>query len=191
MVLFKQIAVNTRLCVKALCPRFADHFNKVFITGFIFTKQYKMISFVIKAVNLIKSCSRSNITLTTDNRLNSGFLCRLVKINHTVHYAVVGDCCGRLPFCFNGVNKFAYAARTVKETIFGVKMKMSESQTLPAFHVNRQAVTKYLFYKEFFGKFFIRIDRYCVIFVIYYFSRLCTDRLFQCLNSCVINRNER
>ena len=54
MVLFKQVAVNARLGIKALRPGLAHHFNKVFIAGFVLAKQNEVISFVIKPVYLIK-----------------------------------------------------------------------------------------------------------------------------------------
>ena len=51
-----------------------------------------MVVFLVKYLFLIKSCTRSNINLTADNRLDSLPFTLLIKINRTVHISVVGYC---------------------------------------------------------------------------------------------------
>ena len=80
----------------------------------------------VKFMLLIKARARGNIDLAADDGLDALGLTGAVKIDRTVHHAMVGDGAGGLPHRLDELWKVADAARTVKQTVFGMDMQMSE-----------------------------------------------------------------
>ena len=62
---------------------------------------------------LVKAGIGRHIDLAAQNRLDSGFSCRAVKINDTVHNAVVGDCRTVHAKLFHTLDIFFYFVGTV------------------------------------------------------------------------------
>ena len=125
-VFFKQIPVYSRLKIKSLSKCERDHFYQIFISCFIFNQQDKMIIFLIKRLIFIKSCSRRNINLTSDYRLNPLLFTLFIKIHCAVHITVVGYCKRGHPQFFSTRNKPVRTANAIEKTELRMKMKMSE-----------------------------------------------------------------
>ena len=72
----------------------------------------------------VKPGTGSNVDLTAQNRLDSGFMSCPVKINHPIHNAVIGNGrCIHAQFFHPGC-KFFYLIGTVQKTVFRMNVKM-------------------------------------------------------------------
>ena len=107
-----------------MCHR--DKIGKVAVALLILAQQDKMARLGVEFMLLIKARARGNIDLAADDGLDALGLTGAVKIDRTVHHAMVGDGAGGLPHRLDELWKVADAARTVKQTVFGMDMQMSE-----------------------------------------------------------------
>ena len=107
-----------------MCHR--DKIGKVAVALLILAQQNKVARLRVKFMLLIKARARGNIDLAADDGLDALGLAGAIKIDRTVHHAMVGDGAGGLPHRLNELWKVADAARTVKQTVFGMDMQMSE-----------------------------------------------------------------
>ena len=125
VVLLQQLMVHTRFGVEPLNKPGADHFNKVFIPGFIFAKQ-NQVTVSVNAGHLIKPGAGGHIHLTANDRLDARLFGRLVKIHTAVHNTVVGDGNGGLAQLLHAVKQLVNAARAVQQTVLRVYMQMGK-----------------------------------------------------------------
>ena len=125
MVLFQQLMVHTGLGVKALNEPGTDHFNEVFIPGFIFTQQ-NQVAVAVNAGYLVKPGAGSHIHLTADDRLDARLFSCLIKIHTAVHHAMVGDGNGGLAQFLHPVKQLVNAARAVQQAVLRVYVQMGK-----------------------------------------------------------------
>ena len=76
----------------------------------------------VKACRFVKPRLRRDIDLAADYRLYALFFLFSIKVDHAVHYAVVGDCQRIKAFLLCGGGNFADSACAVKQTVFGMNM---------------------------------------------------------------------
>ena len=107
-----------------MCHR--DKIGKVAVALLILAQQNKVARLRVKFMLLVKARARGNIDLAADDGLDALGLAGAIKIDRTVHHAMVGDGAGGLPHRLDELWKVADAARTVKQTVFGMDMQMSE-----------------------------------------------------------------
>ena len=96
--------------------------NQIAVALLIFTQQNQMIGIGIHAMHLVMPCPPGHIDLTADNRLDTGFLCRTVKINDTIHDAMICDGNGILSDVLHMLHHAPDTAGTVQQTEFGMYM---------------------------------------------------------------------
>ena len=125
VVLFQQFLVHAGLGIKPLQKAGADHLDQVFVAGFIFAEQHKVVV-AVNAVDLVESGAGSNIHLAADNGTDTSRHCRIVELHAAIHNAVVGDGHGGLAQLFDAVEQFVDSARTVQQAVFGMQMQMGK-----------------------------------------------------------------
>ena len=126
MMRLQEFFVDSRLCVEALCPRLTDHRDQVSVARLIFAKQHQMIPLRIQAAGLIEAAARRDIALAADDRLDAGFLRRLIEFDRTKHRPVVGDRHGAHAFLLDVVHQPGDPARAVKQAVFGMQVQVGE-----------------------------------------------------------------
>ena len=85
-----------------------------------------MVIFLIKHLFPVKPCARSNINLTSDNRLYALAFTRLIKINSPVHITMVGNSKRLHTKLLCTQNKLLDTAGAVKQRKFRMQMQMSK-----------------------------------------------------------------
>ena len=83
-----------------------------------------MIVFSVQFKGLIKAGTRRDIDLTADDRAYPLFLTFLIKIDHTVHDAVIGDGKGILSKLLCPFNKAGDPTGAVQQTVFSMNMQV-------------------------------------------------------------------
>ena len=92
VIRFQNLIVYTGLIVKAFHKALGYDLHQVFITLIIFCQKNQMVIPILSSrIFPVKPGSRSHIYLAAQDRFNSHFLCRPVKINHSIHYAMIRD----------------------------------------------------------------------------------------------------
>ena len=89
-----------------------------------------MIGLVILTMHLIETTPSCDIDLAADDRLYPLLFTFLVKLDCAVHNSVIGDRRSCLSDGFHIGRQLLYAAGTVKQTVFGMKMQMHKSQVI-------------------------------------------------------------
>ena len=92
----QQIQVNAGLYIKALHESLTDHVGEVTVACLIFTQKHQVAGLGIVLMDLIEPRAGGHIDLAADDGMNALCLAGPVKINGTVHNAVVGDGTGGL-----------------------------------------------------------------------------------------------
>ena len=133
MALPQKVDIHSGLAVKALRKGLGDDVAKVFVTGAVFAEQHQVIWVIIDAVDPVFHPPPGNIDLTADNRLDTGFFRRLIKIDTTVHYAMVCNGNGGLSQFLYPIHHAADTARTVKKAVFGMDMQMYKAHFTASF----------------------------------------------------------
>ena len=122
VMLPKQFQINAGLNIKARCPTLRNHGDQVLVAHIVLTQQNQMEPFAVGSVKFVVSGAGRHITLTADDRLDSPFLRSLIKINHAVHDAVIGNCHGSLPQFLGTIQYRTDAAGAVQQTVLGMQM---------------------------------------------------------------------
>ena len=123
----QQLQIDTRTVIKALHIRLRDHVAEVMIARLVFAQEHQMIALAVECVDLVKARARRDIDLAADDGLDARRLCRLVKVDHAVHIAVVGDGDRRLSQLLHARDEVADAARAVEQAELGMNMEVDKS----------------------------------------------------------------
>ena len=126
MIFFEQLIVNSRLAVKALGKAERNQFYQVLIAGIILTKKNKMVILAIEFKGFIEAGTRRDIDLTSDNRLDALLFTFPIKIDHTVHHAVIGYRKGVLTKLLGTFDKERDTTGAVQQTELGMQMQVCE-----------------------------------------------------------------
>ena len=115
MVFFQYGFIHTGLVIIAFHKALRYDLHQIAVACIILCQKHQMIIPVLSAgCFLIVHGSRRHIDFTAQDRTDPGSFCRTVKIDHTVHDAVIGD--GRTVHAklFNPVYVFCYLVGTVQ-----------------------------------------------------------------------------
>src|SRR6516165_546885 len=74
----------------------------------------------------IRPLARSHINFATDNRLDPGLLRGLVKLDHPIHVAMVGNGNRRHPVLDRLFHQVGNSDRAVQERVFSVQVEMNK-----------------------------------------------------------------
>ena len=124
MVFFKQLVIDTRLCVKTFGPRGGNDFDQILVSLLILTEQDQMVPLVIEPVHLIEPCSLRHIDLAADDRMDPLFAACLIEIHRAVHGAVIGHRKGGHSKLFRALYQRLDTAGAVKQRILGMDVQM-------------------------------------------------------------------
>ena len=147
----QQLHINTRFNIISLGKSAADHITQVFVSGFILAQKYKMISLLVLFIVPVKSGSGRNIHFTAYNWLYSRLFCLFIKINRSIHYAMVGNRHGTLSQPLNSGNQVLNPAGSIQETVFTVNMQMCKCHLYPTFTskiVGQYRISSFIFYHK-------------------------------------------
>ena len=124
VMLPQQFHIHAGAVVKPFGKAERNHIAEVPVAHLVFTEQDQMVWLLIDAVNLVKARPARNIDLAADNGLDPGLFRCAVKIDGTVHDAVVGQGDGVLAELLHPVHHGADAAGSVKQAVFTVDVQM-------------------------------------------------------------------
>ena len=90
VVLLEQLIVHTGLVIKAVGERERYQLHQILIAGLILAQQDQVIILPVQLKGFIKAGTRRDIDLTADDRAYPLLFTFSIKIDHTVHDAVIG-----------------------------------------------------------------------------------------------------
>ena len=97
----------------------------------------------------VKTGIRRDINFTPQDRINSLTFRLSVKINHSVHYSVIGDRRTVHPKLFHSCNIFFYLVRTIQKTVFCMDMQMCKTHLSPRKPTHKRSICSCLPQKSF------------------------------------------
>ena len=113
MVLAQQLQVHPGLVVKALHPGLGHQGDKVVVALLVFAQEHQVAAFAVQLVDLVEAGAAGHVDLAAQNGLDAPLFGRLIKIDHAVHTAVVGDGHRLLAQCLGGIQQPLDAAGAV------------------------------------------------------------------------------
>ena len=87
----QQLLIHARMVIITFGKGIGNHLCKVVITGQVFRQQDQVMPPVLTSALLVKTASRRHIDLAAENRFDSLFDRRIVKLFYPEHIAVVGN----------------------------------------------------------------------------------------------------
>ena len=118
VVLLQKCQIHSWLAVKAVDKGLRHQIAQVFVSCPVLAQQHQMVGVVVQPMHLIRHAPPGHIHLAADDRLDSGGLGRLVKVDTAVHDAVVGDGNGGLAQLLDPVHEAVNPAGPVQEAVF-------------------------------------------------------------------------
>ncbi|MBA7654041.1 hypothetical protein ES703_61915 [subsurface metagenome] len=129
VILLQKLLIHPRFIVETLKMCLGGKLNQILISGLIPGEENKVVIVFITSLTA-EAAAGSEIHLTADNRLYPHLPSGLVKLNHAIHRAVVGN--GQAVHTqFPGSRYQLWnAAHAVKQAIFGMDMEVSKHRPL-------------------------------------------------------------
>jgi len=125
-VRLKHFAVHARLVVVALQMRDADKLQQVPVPGLVLRVQHQVVVMPRTPGLAIRAVALGHIHLAADDGLHAGLFCRLVELNGSVHYTVVGKGDGGHVQVGGPFHHLLHAAGAVQQAVLGVVVQMYE-----------------------------------------------------------------
>ena len=123
MIFSEELLVHTRPVIISLHKAFRDDLHQIRIAFIVLRKKDKVIISVVTARHFpVKPGVGRHIYLAPEDRINSLFLRLTVKVNDTVHNAVICDCGTVHSQLFHPGNIFFYFIRSIQQTVFCMDM---------------------------------------------------------------------
>ena len=92
MIFFQKFQIHTWLIIKAFHKCLGYDLHQIAVALIILGQQNQMVITVIATSHFpVKTGTRSHINLTSEDRIDPGFSCSPVKINDTIHNAMISD----------------------------------------------------------------------------------------------------
>ena len=126
MIPAKQLPINARAHVEALCEALRYHLYQILITGLIFDQQNEVIAREVIFALFRETRGAGDIYLTPDDRSDPLFFAGTVKRHGTVKDAVVCNSNSRVPRLFRHAGDIGDAAGTVEQAVFTVQVQVDE-----------------------------------------------------------------
>ena len=124
MVLLEQFMVHARFHIKPLDKPQADHMDEIAVAGHVFAQQNQVAVPFAARIGAVMPGARRDIDLAADDRMDAALFGGAVKVDCTVHHAMVGDGNGGLAELGDAVHQLLNAARPVQQAEFGVHMQV-------------------------------------------------------------------
>ena len=135
--LAQQIQVHTRFVVKSLCEGPADDLHQIRVSGIVLRQQNEVVIPVLPVALLtVKARTGRDIDLAADDRLDARRFRGLIKVNHAVHHAVVGNGRGCHAEFFDTADILGDLVGSVQERILRVDVQMRKGHAFSFTLVN-------------------------------------------------------
>ena len=151
-VTIQEFPVQTRFVVVALEKGQGREFSQVAITHVRDGEQREVVIELLAAFGVttgvvdlaparrtVESRVRGHVSLESDDGCDVVLTARLVKVDHAVQVAVVGDAQGRLTVRLRGQHQLFDARGAIKHGVFGVVVEMDETLSHQPNHSLRAA----------------------------------------------------
>src|SRR5712691_8356480 len=112
--------------LKSIEMRGGDQFDQIAIAGVVLCEQREMIGRFPQRTGLLLMRVRRDVGLATDDRLDSGARCFLIKFDRAKKIAVIGHRHGRHAELDRFFHQLLHSHRTVEQRVFGVKVEVNE-----------------------------------------------------------------
>jgi hypothetical protein len=107
---------------------FGGKLDQVLVAGPVFGEKDEMVVIFIGGI-AAEATARGDINLTANDGLDAGLFSSLVKLDGTVHDAVVGDGQAIHTQFFSLLHEPRDTAHTIQQAVFGVDMEVSKHHT--------------------------------------------------------------
>ena len=130
MVLPKQLFVHTRPVVKALYKTKRNDLHQIGVALIVFRQQNQMVIPILITSDLpVKAGIGCYIDLAAEDRIDPGRFCLPVKIDHTIHDAMIGDRRTVHTELLDPGHILFNFIRTVQQTVLCMDMQMCKIQS--------------------------------------------------------------
>ena len=126
-VLFEKAVIDPRAVIEAFDESDARKLDQVPVTGHVFAEQDQVR--VLPHAGLVLYRLRRNVRLHADDRLDARLRALLIKLDHAVHIAVIGDRDRVHAELLSAVDKLADARCAVQQAVFGMHVKMCKAHS--------------------------------------------------------------
>ena len=127
----QKIKIHPGFIIKAFGEGAADNLHQVGIAGIVFRQQDQVIIAVLAVALLpVVTRPRRHIDLTPYDGIDTFFFCRLIKIDHAVHDAVIGNGRCRHAKRFHLAYVLGDLIGTVQKRVLGVDVKVREGHKI-------------------------------------------------------------
>ena len=134
MIFFQNFQIHSRLIVIPFHKTCRNNLHQITVSLIILRQQHQMIIPVFSVLHLfIKTGTRRHVDLTSEDRVDSGFLCRPIKIHTAIHHTVI---CNRRtvhPQFFHPGYIFFDLIGTVQQAVFRMHMQMCKSHRFSSY----------------------------------------------------------
>ena len=121
----QQLAVDTRLVIKALQKRFARKLHEVLKSRAIRRQQREMKArLALRSAALFKPASRRYIRLVADNRIDPLVAARRIKLERTIQVAMIRNRQRVHPQLFGPIDQRIDRAGSIQKTVMTMAMQM-------------------------------------------------------------------
>ena len=124
VVLLEQFIIDAGTVIKAPGEGLAVQVHQVFIAGLVFAQQDQVAVFALGVALFLHV--GAHVDLAADDGMDALRLAGLVKIDHAVQHAVVGDGAGVHAQLLQALGQFLDAAGAVQQAVFRVQVQMRE-----------------------------------------------------------------
>ncbi len=121
----QQVFINARLVVIAFDVGRGGELHQVAVAALVFAEQHEVVG-AVGISGSVEPAGGRNVDFAADNRLDVALLRGLVKLYGAKKIAVVGHRHGRHFQLRGAVHQLADFARTVEQTVVGMKMQMNK-----------------------------------------------------------------
>ncbi len=118
--------VNARAVVKAVGESDRDELHQVAVADLVFSQQHQVGRLLVDPRLLIQVAARREIDFTADDRLETLGQHRIVKVDHAVEDAMIGDGTGLHAQRGKAVGQVAQADRPVEQGVFGMQVQVGK-----------------------------------------------------------------
>ena len=131
MVLFQNLNIYPGFIIKAFYKAFGNNLHQIAVALIIFCKKHQMIITVLTTSCFsVEPGPRRHINLAAQNGIDPCCLCSPVKINHSIHNAMIRNSRTVHPQLFYTGHIFLDLIGTVQKTVFCMNMKMCKIHNL-------------------------------------------------------------
>ncbi len=130
MIALQYLKIHARLVIEAVREACGNNADQILVAHIVLTQQHQMIIAVLSLGKLpVKAGTRCQIDLTAKNGMNSLLQRFLIKIDHAVHHAVIGDGQRIHPQLLYPLEHLRDLAGAIQKTVAGMGMQVCKAHS--------------------------------------------------------------